>query len=52
VEYVAAAKGEGAIVCVVRDLGEGLTLGEAILRETGSTPGELVGKWRAWIEGK
>jgi hypothetical protein len=52
VEYVAAARGEGALICVLRDLGEGVELPEALTRETGLTPAELVAKWRTWIEGR
>jgi tetratricopeptide (TPR) repeat protein len=52
VEYLAAARGEGALVCVLRDLGEGASVSEALARETGLSPAELVAKWRAWIDGR
>lgn len=52
VEFLAAARGEGALVCIVRDLGEGAALPEVLARETGLSPAELVSKWMEWIQGK
>jgi hypothetical protein len=52
VEYLASARGEGALVCLVRDLGEGAELKTALGRETGLTASELVSRWKAWVDGK
>lgn len=49
VEFLVAARGEGALVCIVRDLGEGVALPEALSRETGLSGPELVSRWREWI---
>jgi hypothetical protein len=48
VEYLVLSRGDGALVCLVRDLGDGIEPEEALRRETGWTGGELVSRWRAW----
>jgi len=48
VEYLIQNRGEGAIVCLLRDLAEGMPLAEALDREAGLTPAGLVSAWRAW----
>ena len=48
VEYLMQGRGPGAIACVVRGLGQGSTLEEALLRETGFTPAELLAGFRTW----
>jgi tetratricopeptide (TPR) repeat protein len=48
VEYLVAARGEGALACVVKRLREGDTLAEAMRHEAGLAPGELFSGWRAW----
>lgn len=48
VEYLVSSRGDGALVCLLRDLGEGIETEEALRRETGLTGGELVSRWRAW----
>lgn len=48
VEYLMQGRGPGAIACVVRGLGQGSTLEEALLRETGFTPAELLAGFRNW----
>ena len=48
VEYLFERSGEGAVACLVRDLGEGQTFSEALRVETGLTPDELFRKWKEW----
>lgn len=48
VEYLMQERGAGAIACIVRALAEGSTLEEALRRETGFTPAELLTGFRAW----
>jgi len=48
VEYLFERSGEGAVACLVRDLGEGQTFSEALRGETGLTPDELFRKWKEW----
>lgn len=48
VEYIAFSRGEGALACLVRDLGEGIDPEEALRRETGLTRTELVSRWKSW----
>jgi tetratricopeptide (TPR) repeat protein len=48
VEYLVAARGEGALACVVKRLREGDALAEALRHEAGLGPGELFAGWRAW----
>jgi hypothetical protein len=48
VEYLVSVRGEGSVFCLVRDLGEGLDMAEALRREAGMSQGELVAAWRRW----
>ena len=48
VEYLIQERGAGALACVVGSLGEGATLANALRRETGYTPVELLSGFRAW----
>ncbi|MDQ6894176.1 MAG: hypothetical protein M3167_16045 [Acidobacteriota bacterium] len=48
VEYLAARRGEGAVFCLVRDLGAGEDLARALRRECGLSTEQLVAGWRAW----
>lgn len=48
IEYVIQTRGSGALVCVIRDLSDGLATEEALVRETGFTSDELVTRWKAW----
>jgi hypothetical protein len=48
VEFLMQGRGPGAIGCVVRGLGQGSTLEETLLRETGFTPAELLAGFRTW----
>ena len=48
VEYLIQERGEGALACVVGSLGEDATLANALRRETGYTPVELLSGFRAW----
>jgi tetratricopeptide (TPR) repeat protein len=48
VEYLFERSGEGAVACLVRDLGEGQTFSEALRAETGLTADELFRKWKEW----
>ncbi|HEY6148054.1 MAG TPA: hypothetical protein VIZ69_10165, partial [Thermoanaerobaculia bacterium] len=48
VEYLMARRGEGSVFCLVRDLGAGAELTEALRREASMTPAELVAGWKAW----
>jgi len=50
VEYLMQERGPDAIACLVRTLGEGSTLEEALRRETGLTPAELLAGFRAWAD--
>ncbi|MGE5278112.1 MAG: peptidase MA family metallohydrolase, partial [Acidobacteriota bacterium] len=48
VEYLIQHRGTGSVVCLLRDLSEGLSIEEALRRETGLTAAELVAAWKAW----
>jgi tetratricopeptide (TPR) repeat protein len=49
IEYLMQHRGEGALVCLLRDLAEGMSIEEALDRETGLTPSGLVSAWKAWV---
>jgi len=48
VEYLIQYSGSGALVCLLADLAEGQAPADALRRETGLTPAELVTSWRSW----
>jgi hypothetical protein len=49
VEFLVAARGTGAIACLVaRLVGEGGTFAEGLEAETGLSEAELFAGWRAW----
>ena len=48
IEYLVAERGMGSIMCLLHDLGDGLGLGEALQRETGLLPEQLVSQWKVW----
>jgi tetratricopeptide (TPR) repeat protein len=48
VEYLFERHGGGSVACLVRNLGEGRALAEALRMETGLTPEELFRNWKAW----
>ena len=48
IEYLMAERGPAAMACLVRELGDGARLEEALRRETGWTAEELVGGFRSW----
>ena len=50
VEHLVAARGEGALVCVVARLGAGETIEDALRAETGFGEEELFESWRRWAE--
>jgi hypothetical protein len=50
IEYLIERHGAGAVACIVRDLGAGRSLPEALRLETGSTPEELFRRWKAWAK--
>ena len=48
-EFLIDQKGTGVIACLVRDLGEGVAFEEALRREAGLSPRDLVSDWRRAI---
>ena len=48
IEYLMERHGAGSVACVVRDLGTGRGLAEALRLETGLTPEELFRRWKEW----
>jgi tetratricopeptide (TPR) repeat protein len=50
IEYLMQTHGAGSVACIVRDLGAGRSLTEALRLETGSTPEELFRRWKAWAK--
>ncbi len=48
VEYLIQHRGEGAVICLLHDLADGLSIEEALRREAGMTPAELVAAWKSW----
>jgi tetratricopeptide (TPR) repeat protein len=50
VEYLIERHGSGSVACLVRDLGEGRNLAEALRLETGLTPEELIRRWKDWAK--
>jgi tetratricopeptide (TPR) repeat protein len=49
IEYLIQERGPGAVACLVRALGAGDPLEEALRRQTGFTSPELLAGFRAWI---
>jgi hypothetical protein len=48
IEYLVQARGPGAVACVLSALKEGLSAEDALRRETGLSPAELVSRWKTW----
>lgn len=48
VEYLVERHGEGTVFCLVRDLGEGADISEALRREAQASATDLVARWSAW----
>jgi len=48
VEYLIERRGEGSVFCLVRDLGTGDALADALRNEAQMTGAELVAGWKAW----
>lgn len=48
VEYLVQKRGEGSVFCVVRDLGNGADMAEALRREAQMSGAELVAGWKTW----
>jgi tetratricopeptide (TPR) repeat protein len=48
VEYLMQERGPGAVTCIVQDLGEGVSVDEALRRETEFSADDLVSRWKAW----
>ena len=48
VEYLFEKHGSGSVACLLRSLGEGRSLRDAMRAEIGLTPEELVRKWKEW----
>jgi hypothetical protein len=49
VEYLIERAGTGAVACLVRGLGEGRNVADALRLETGLTPDELFRRWKEWV---
>ncbi|HEX9304250.1 MAG TPA: hypothetical protein VGA31_07350 [Thermoanaerobaculia bacterium] len=50
IEYLMETHGTGSVACIVRDLGAGRSLPEALRLETGLTPEELFRTWKEWAK--
>lgn len=50
IEYLIQQHGLASLSCLVRNLGEGLALPDALRRETGLTPQQLLSNWRVWAK--
>ncbi|MEP7131612.1 MAG: hypothetical protein ABI914_00510 [Acidobacteriota bacterium] len=48
-EFLIDEKGPGVIACLVRDLADGVSFHEALRRETGLSPRDLVSHWKRAI---
>ena len=48
VEYVIERNGAGPLACLVRALGEGLPLSDALRKEIGLSSDEFLARWKAW----
>jgi hypothetical protein len=48
VEYLVAARGEGAVACLVRGLAGGASVETVLLSETGLNGESLVTAWKSW----
>jgi tetratricopeptide (TPR) repeat protein len=48
VEYLIQHRGPGAVICLLADLAQGNSMEEALRREAGLTPVELVAAWKSW----
>jgi hypothetical protein len=50
VEFLIERNGAGALACLVRGLGEGRNIADALRLETGLTPDELFRRWKEWAK--
>jgi tetratricopeptide (TPR) repeat protein len=50
VEFLIERNGAGALACLVRGLGEGRNVADALRLETGLTPDELFRRWKEWAK--
>jgi tetratricopeptide (TPR) repeat protein len=48
-EYIIFHHGTRAPACIVSDLGRGMSVEQALQRETGLEPETLLARWRAWV---
>jgi hypothetical protein len=48
IEYLVQKRGEGSVFCLVRDLGNGADMTEALQREAHMSGSELVAGWKSW----
>ena len=48
VELIVETRGEGALTCLIARLGDGASIDEALVQETGWTLEELFGRWEKW----
>lgn len=48
VEYLVQERGMGSITCLLHDLGDGLSLPDALAKEISLSPEQLVSRWRVW----
>jgi tetratricopeptide (TPR) repeat protein len=48
VEYLIQVRGLGSLQCILRDLADGLTLSDALAKETGFSFQQLLSQWKAW----
>jgi tetratricopeptide (TPR) repeat protein len=50
VEYVVERNGPASLACLVRSLGEGRSLSDALRGEIGLSPDELLARWKTWAK--
>ncbi|MGH9388623.1 MAG: peptidase MA family metallohydrolase [Vicinamibacteria bacterium] len=48
IEYLVQERGMGSLACLLRDLADGIALADALQKETGFSPEQLLSRWKAW----
>ena len=48
IEYLVQERGLGSVTCILRDLADGLSLSDALAKETGFSSQQLLSRWKAW----
>jgi tetratricopeptide (TPR) repeat protein len=48
IEYLLQERGPGSVTCILRDLADGLSISDALAKETGLSSEQLFSRWKTW----